>query len=382
MADPTLRILLLASATSAHTGRWVRGLTDLGHTVSVASPTGQNVSLPSTTVWCAPRQPVHRHPAVVRRWIHDIVRSARPDVVHVQSLGACGLLALALPRRIPLLATPWGSELRHHHPARWWIARSVLQRAKQVLTTSQEMRDHVICRFGARRSGVEVVSWGVDDKLFSAPAPRLRVETRQQLGIPPGARVAISIRATSATYRTKEITESFAAAAASHPGLFLILVDGHQPSDARAAAAQLAYRHQVHRVASTFAHRVRRHGLVTHDHMFALMCASDLAVSAPQHDQRSTSVLEAALAGCRLLLSDIPVYREIRDDGMCTALLPPPVADNLETELRTANRPSDVQLRRTRRFLQEHERWSTQVRVVSRYYQLLATENASRLVSE
>ena len=34
-------------------------------------------------------------------------------------------------------------------------------------------------------------------------------------------------------------------------------------------------------------------------------------MSVPAGDQRSSSVLEAALAGCRLLLSDIPPYREL-----------------------------------------------------------------------
>jgi hypothetical protein len=67
--------------------------------------------------------------------------------------------------------------------------------------------------------------------------------------------------------------------------------------------------------------------------VFELMCASDAAVSVPAADQRSSSVLEAALAGCRLLLSDIAPYREMARDGLAATLLAEPVGRSLAAVL-------------------------------------------------
>ena len=68
--------------------------------------------------------------------------------------------------------------------------------------------------------------------------------------------------------------------------------------------------------------------------VFGLMCAADVAVSVPSADQRSSSVLEAALAGCRLLLSDIAPYREMVRDGLAADLLGEPVGCCLAGALR------------------------------------------------
>src|ERR1039457_4703777 len=97
------------------------------------------------------------------------------------------------------------------------------------------------------------------------------------------------------------------------------------------------------------------------------MCASDVAVSIPAGDQRSLSVLEAALAGCRLLLSDIAPYHEMISDGMAADLLPEPVTTSLAEHLRCVPADSAGQ-RRNQQFILTHEHGGINARALEAIY--------------
>jgi glycosyltransferase involved in cell wall biosynthesis len=143
-------------------------------------------------------------------------------------------------------------------------------------------------------------------------------------------------------YRTLEIVSAFARAAADRPDLFLVVLGGHRPDRESAQRAKDDYLDRIRDAVSAIRDRVLilEHPL-TPKETFEVMCASDVAVSVPVGDQRSSSVLEAALAGCRLLLSDIAPYREMISDGLAADLLSEPVTSSLTEHLRrvTTNEP-------------------------------------------
>jgi hypothetical protein len=101
------------------------------------------------------------------------------------------------------------------------------------------------------------------------------------------------------------------------------------------------------------------------------MCAADVAVSVPAADQRSSSVLEAALAGCRLLLSDIAPYREMVGDGLAADLLAEPVAGSLADALRRV-RPDEAAGLANSGFILAHERGADKVAALVGIYRELA----------
>ncbi|WP_327686475.1 glycosyltransferase family 4 protein [Streptomyces sp. NBC_00467] len=377
-----LRVVLLASATSAHTRRWADDLAALGHEVTVCSWHEPGLGSDGWRTASAP-DGACRPLRVLRagHWLRREVRRARPDVIHVHSLGVHGALSLLLPAHpaVPVVITPWGSELRAagQHSGRALVARLALRRAARVVPTSREVAELVASRYRVLSSRITVLSWGVPDALLDAgndADPRL---TRAKYGIPAGVTVALSVRSTSEVYRTHEILAAFTRAARVRPDLFLVLVAGHQPAHAAARRAQQEYLALLRARARDLAGRVAVIDQpLGQAEMFSLMRASDAAISVPQADQRSSSVLEAAAAGCWLLLSDIAPYRELVAEGLLADLLPDPLVSSLADALSNA-RPLNAKDRLSNRMLISHaERGSLKVAELERLYRDVARAGA------
>ncbi|MFF7892626.1 glycosyltransferase family 4 protein [Streptomyces sp. NPDC007907] len=380
--DVPLRVVLLASATSAHTRRWAGDLAMRGHEVTVCSwhqpevgPDGWHASSASTGA-CLPLRLVR-----AGHWLRHEVRRTQPDVIHVHSLGAHGMLSLLLPARpaVPLVITPWGSELRaaDRHAGRALVARLALRRASRVVPTSREVAELVRNRYGVPGPRITVLSWGVPDVLLDAGNDADPRPTRVKYGIPAEATVVLSVRSTSEVYRTHEILAAFTRAARHRPDLFLVLPAGHRPAHAAARRAQQEYLGALRARAQDVSGRV----LVIDQplgqaDMFNLMRASDVAISVPQADQRSSSVLEAAAAGCRLLLTDIAPYRELLGEGLMADLLHDPLVSSLADALSHAG-PLDAKDRLSnRKLIGQTERGSQKVAELERLYRDVARPRA------
>jgi glycosyltransferase involved in cell wall biosynthesis len=388
-------VALLAPASSVHTRRWAGALASRGHRVVVAS---WLVAGPIPRVDLrTPRVPRHRRPGRVAAagsrwlaaarllatgwWLRRQIRAVRPDVLHVHSVARAGLLSLALPRGIPRVVTPWGSDLRDAASSRLrrWVAGAALRRADLVLPTCAAVTAEVTGRYRVPAGRVATLSWGVDDALVRARRQVRPAAVRAELGVPAAATVVLAVRGTAPVYRTGTILAAFAAAAADRPDLHLVVLAGHRPADPAARAGQLGCLAQARRLAGVLPGRVTVvERTLRPAETFALMCASELAVSVPRGDQRSTAVLEAALAGCRLLLADLPAYRELLADGLVADLLPAPLGPALAGRLRTAGPLGDREQRGNRQLIETSEIWSRQVSAVADWYRRLAAAGPAR----
>jgi hypothetical protein len=321
----------------------------------------------------AGNRPVRRLPGAAR-WLRALVAETRPDVVHVHSLGIHGLLSLALPPGAVRVVTPWGSELvaARRSPGRAMVVALALWRADLALTTSTAAAARLTSRYAMPPGRVQVLSWGVEQTLIRRRESISAAGVRAEYGIPPGATVVLAIRSASATYRTAEIVSAFTAARADRPDLFLVVLSGHRPGRARARQAQAGYLSLLTGLSREAAGQVLLvEQPLTPWQTFALMCASDVAVSVPAADQRSSSVLEAALAGCQLLLSDIEPYREMAADGLAADLLAEPIAAALAGRLRTVA-PDPACQRRNREFIHAREHGADKAAALERMYRNLA----------
>lgn len=370
-----LTIVLVGPASSVHIRRWVTTLSSAGHRVIVAS-WQPGPELGGSDLRIAPvvgASPVQRAPRAAV-WLRRLIRETRPDVVHVHSLGAHGLLSLALPHSPARVVTPWGSELRaaQNSAGRAAVIWLAARRADLVLPTSAAVGAEMIKRYRVPASRTQVLSWGVAENLIAALPSISPSAVRRAFGIPADATVVLSVRSTAATYRTDEIVSAFARALTDRPGLFLVVLGGLRPDRESARRAQASYLGRIRAAASATRDRmlvVER--TLTPEQTFELMCASDIAVSIPIADQRGGSVVEAALAGCRLLLSDIAAYHEMINDGITADLLPEPVTVSLADHLRRVS-ADDVSQRSNRQFVLAHEHGGINARALEAIYWRLA----------
>jgi glycosyltransferase involved in cell wall biosynthesis len=340
-----LTVAVLGPASSVHVQRWNTMLSSIGYRVIVASwqPGPELADAELRVAPAVGASPVQRVPRALV-WLRRMIRDVHPDIVHIHSLGVNGALALALPHGPVQVVTPWGSELRaaRGSATRTAVVRRAVQRADLILPTSSSVAAEMIGHYGVPPTRVRVFSWGVDETLIAAHPSVPPGSVRASLGIPADATAVLSVRSTAAVYRTLEIVSAFARAAADRPDLFLVVLGGHRPDRKSAQRAKDDYLDRIRDAVSAIRDRVLilEHPL-TPKETFEVMCASDVAVSVPAGDQRSSSVLEAALAGCRLLLSDIAPYREMISDGLAADLLSEPVTSSLTEHLRrvTTNEP-------------------------------------------
>ncbi len=341
MADRDgLTIVLLAPAASVHTARWAAALAGAGHRVVVASwqpgpelPGAELRVAPGAGMW-----PVRRAARAVR-W----------------------------------LRTPWGSEIRaaSHSAPRATVIRLALRRADLVLPTSAEVAAELADRYRVPPTRIRVLSWGVSADLIQRLPTISAATVRSDLGIPADATVLLSVRSISATYRTREIVSAFARAAADRPDLFFVVLAGHRPDRESARRAKDGYLEAVRAAAGAVADRILLvDRALSPRQAFELMCASDVAVSVPLGDQRSSSVLEVALAGCRIILSDIAPYRELVSDGLAADLLAEPIGATLAAHLVTVS-ADGASCRGNRKFILARENGADKLAELDQIYRRL-----------
>jgi glycosyltransferase involved in cell wall biosynthesis len=376
-----LTVAVLGPASSVHVQRWNAMLSGMGYRVIVAS-WQPGPELPDADLRVAPAagaSPLRRVPRAAL-WLRRMIRDVRPDIVHVHSLGVHGALALALPAGPAHVVTPWGSELRtaRNSVVRAAVVRSAVRRASLILPTSPSVAAEMIDRYAVSPTRVRVFSWGVDQTLIAAHPVIDRGAVRASAGIPAAATVVLSVRSTAVVYRTLEIVSAFARAAADRPDLFLVLLSGHRPDRESARRAKDDYLGHIRDAAGAIRDRVLiiEHPL-TPKETFEVMCASDIAVSIPGGDQRSSSVLEAALAGCQLMLSDIDPYREMINDGLAAELLPEPVTSSLTQSLRTARTNESIS-RSNQQFILTKEHGAMKARELDGIYRGLVGREHTR----
>lgn len=376
-------MLLLGPAQSLHTRRWAAALAGRGHRVVLAGWAPAE-PLAGVDLRVPPGAPGAGRSSLgaVRRllatgwWLRREVRQVRPDVVHVHSVGRAGLLALALPRVPVRVVTPWGSELRAATRSRLrrWVTRLTLHRADLVVPTSRSVTEEITRRYRVPAARTATLSWGVDDTLLASLGTVDPAAVRRRHGIPEQATVLLSMRGVAPVYRPDDVLSAYAHVRGERPDLHLVVLAGHVPGEASAAREHAAGLARVREMAGTSSGRLTLvDRTLSPAETFALMRASDVALSVPRGDQRSSAVLEAALAGCRLLLSDLPPYRELLADGLVAEVLPEPLATTLAGRLRTVQGLPAVDRATNRAFIETHELWSRQVSAMEHWYRRLSS---------
>ena len=200
------RVLMLGPVNHPHVEHLALAMHERGLEVVAAGDTEPSLPasvLPDAGIAVRPAPPALRRTAAGAaahvRWIRQLDRELRPDVVHAHWM--CGYAAFAaLAGASPLVAMAWGSDVLRANRLRTFASRIAVRRSRVAMADSQALLDRLV-ELGARREETVLVNWGVDLDAF-APVNGGRPGLRERLGLGPGP-VVLSPRSLTPVYNPR-----------------------------------------------------------------------------------------------------------------------------------------------------------------------------------
>jgi glycosyltransferase involved in cell wall biosynthesis len=235
------------------------------------------------------------------------IRQTHPAVVHAHGVrAAAAALPVARLTRIPLVVTVHGlHSLRRSDSAvvRFWNRR-ILRAARAVLVLAESDRQLIRRDRLADPDRVHLVTAAFEPRSF--PSKR---RARAALAFSRSDVVVAWIGRLSAEKAPLAFLEGMREA--QHPRVRAVLAgDGDLRAEVNRAAAVPGMRE-----------RVRILGWL--DDPSELLAATDILVSTSRWEGLPMSVLEAAAAGCALVLTDVPGNRDVAGAGVPAVIVPP-----------------------------------------------------------
>jgi glycosyltransferase involved in cell wall biosynthesis len=227
--------------------------------------------------------------------LRDIIRTTRPDIIHVQGANTPSFLAgLAVGKSSPLFITAWGSDILLAGKMGWLYTRMVrfaLRRAKGVTADASFMND-VMDNIAGKELKFLNANFGIDLPMTGS------VEKQKMV---------FSNRSHNPLYRIDKILVVFAEFKRTEKGRDWKLVvagSGSTTEDLKKLSVQLGIENNVQFV-----------GWIDGSKNVAYYKAAAIYISFPESDATSISLLEAMAYGCVPVVSDLPANREWIQDG-------------------------------------------------------------------
>lgn len=296
-----MRLLFLAPANSIHSARWIRWFAEAGHTVTWISAHPADVAIPeNVTLHVLPQL------AVITRWprwlleARRIIQAAKPELVHVHSLGTYALLAFGVPTGIPMVATPWGSDIILDANS-WWrraIVRRTLHRSALCTCDAQHMEPRLV-EFRVDPKRIHFINFGIESERFT-PIAALRVskeplaEVTERVAKATLLRV-LSLRNLEPVY---DVATLIHAAAILHKETLPVAVSIYGSGSLRAELEALVR-------AEGLEHCVSFGGRYSHEMLPGILGNADVYVSTSTSDAGiAASTAEAMASGLPVIVSD------------------------------------------------------------------------------
>jgi glycosyltransferase involved in cell wall biosynthesis len=219
----------------------------------------------------------------------------RYDVVHAHGYHSAAPLAATMAGASPLVFTPHyhgtgHSPLRKAIHVPYWVAgAAIAARSKRIICVSRAEADLFLTHFPSARPRVTVIPNGVDLGRITGARPF------------PDAGAVVVTGGRLQSY--KQIDRIVEAMALTPPGLSLV-VTGDGPE--RGALEALAQERGVQA-------KVRFLGRVETDLLYRWYASAGVFCSMSSNEAMPVTILELLAAGARVVASDIPAHRDIRD---------------------------------------------------------------------
>lgn len=232
----TLSIAILTHSTNPRGGvvhgmALAEALCDAGHDATLIAPDVSGAGFfrtPRCATRCIPAMPERDLPTMVERRIGEIRDALRHDtnfdVLHAQDpISANALAELMMDGRIQGFARTVHHLDNFSHPG--VVARQArgLTAATELFTVSQLWEDTLLARYGRH---APVVGNGVDLARFFPELVLRDQELRARHGLPPNARLILSVGGVERRKNTLVLLEAFEALRREQPCLHLVIAGG------------------------------------------------------------------------------------------------------------------------------------------------------------
>lgn len=305
-----MKLILLSARNSTHTVRWANAFVERGHEVHVVSiQTGGPALDARVKVHFLPHAAPAGYLTNVFR-LRKLIREIKPDVMNVHYASGYGVLGM-LSRFHPVCVNVWGSDVYEFpflNPVNKRLIRQVLRSADQVASTSEAMAGQTRSLATTKRP-IEVTPFGVDTARF---APKPKDERSIVVG---------TIKILAPIYGQTVLIDAFAAALrhteTKRPDVaakmrLLLVGDGpmRRELEERCKDRGIAAR-------TTFT------GAVEHAEIPGFLAKLDVFVAVTLVDESfGVAVVEASSAGVPVVVSDVPGFREVVEDGRTGLIVP------------------------------------------------------------
>jgi glycosyltransferase involved in cell wall biosynthesis len=242
------------------------------------------------------------------------------DLIHAHWVIPNGLPALiaARLRGLPLFISLHGSDVYVAEKAApiAATARGLFRAAQGTTACSGDLYQRAL-RLGAPHSRIEVVPYGVDTTAFR-PDPGASVRVRAELGLPPDAKLVVSVSRMVYKKGLTYLIDAFPAVLSHHPDATLVL-GGY--GDLREELEQRAIERGI-------AANVRFPGRLSREQSAAFLGAADIHVVPSVHDQAGNVdglpnvLLEGMSSGRAIVASDLAGIPDVITDGVHGLLTP------------------------------------------------------------
>ena len=290
-----------AGGVESHVEEIAKRLADRGESVEVLThqddPGLPDVEMREGVLVRRHRVPVpSRHfgvsPAV---WAALVRHRNRYDVVHAHGYHSAAPLAATMAGASPLVFTPHYHGTGHsplrkaiHIPYRA-AGAAMAARSRRIICVSRAEADLFLTHFPSARARVTVIPNGVDLERITAAEPF------------PDAGPVVLTGGRLQSY--KQIDRIVEAMALTPPGLRLVVTgDGPERGALEALADERGVREKVRFI-----------GRVEPDTLYRWYAGADVFCSMSSNEAMPVTILELLAAGARVVASDIPAHRDIRE---------------------------------------------------------------------
>jgi glycosyltransferase involved in cell wall biosynthesis len=242
-------------------------------------------------------------------WATLVRHRHRYDVVHAHGYHSAAPLAAAMAGASPLVFTPHYHGTGHsplrkaiHIPYRA-AGAAIAARSKRIICVSRAEADLFLTHFPSARPRVTVIPNGVDLGRITAAQPF------------PDAGAVVVTGGRLQSY--KQIDRIVGAMPLTPPGMRLVVTgDGPERSALEALTDERGVRAKVSFI-----------GRVESDLLYRWYASADVFCSMSSNEAMPVTILELLAAGARVVASDIPAHRDIRDRTAGAITLVPLDAD-------------------------------------------------------
>lgn len=225
------------------------------------------------------------------QWLLDLEQKIQPDIVHLNDLVHGGLAwqAPVLMVAHSCVMSWWRAVKKQPAPAQWQsyreLVRQSLQRASMVAAPTSTMLANICNLYGSMQSGIVIVNGRSFPGLL--PAPELKVPVMDPLVFCVG--------------RLSDEAKNIGALAKIAERLpWRICVAGEAGPEHNMAPAPA---------------NLRKLGFLSEDKLAQWLARASIYAAPAHYEPFGLSILEAARAGCALVLGNIPSLREIWGDA-------------------------------------------------------------------